>query len=300
MTGSVWHEGEIALQDSVGLAAHMREIGARVIRDHMIAQHRDFYAMLPFVVLGTVDSEGDAWASLRAGAPGFLDARDPQHLHVALAPDAQDPAEPGLADGAAIGLLGIDLATKRRNRLNGVLRRKPDGFTVAVRQSFGNCPKYIRNRTLDVSEPSASPAPAPTVSTSLEAQARALIADADTFFVASYAEPANGERQVDVSHRGGPPGFVRVDEAGRLTIPDYAGNFFFNTLGNLLVNPRAGLVFADFKSGIVLQLTGDGEILGNTLDTSAEFPGAQRLWRFTPRRVLLRNNAWPLRFVKVG
>lgn len=289
-----WHAGETALQAHLGVAERMAELGPRVIRDHLIEQHRAFYRQLPYVVLGTVDPEGEAWATLRTGAPGFLDAPDPGQLRVRAAPEPDDPAEAGLADGAAVGLLGIDLGTRRRNRLNGtVARDRPDGFSIRVAQSFGNCPQYIRVRTDP--EPVPAAALAPQVSDRLDARARALVASAETFFVASYAPGADGTRQVDVSHRGGPAGFVRVGADGVLTVPDYSGNRFFNTLGNLLANPRAGLLFIDFATGDLVQMTGRAQVILDAPDR-ADFPGAERLWRFAPRTVVRRPGAWPLRF----
>lgn len=289
-----WHAGETAIQAHLGVAERMAELGPRVIRDHLIEQHRTFYRQLPYVVLGTVDPDGEAWATLRTGAPGFLDAPDPGHLRVRAAPQPDDPAEAGLTDGAALGLLGIDLGTRRRNRLNGtVMRDRPDGFAIRVAQSFGNCPQYIRVRT-DPEPVPAAPA-APQVSHHLDAETRALVAHAETVFVASYAIGADGTRQVDVSHRGGPAGFVRVGADGVLTVPDYSGNRFFNTLGNMLANPRAGLLFIDFATGDLVQMTGRPEVVLDAPDP-ADLPGAERLWRFTPRTVVRRPGAWPLRF----
>lgn len=289
-----WHPGEVAIQAHVGVAGRMAELGPRVIRDHLIDQHRAFYAHLPFVVLGTVDPAGEAWATVRTGAPGFLDAPDAEHLRVRAAPLPDDPAEAGLADGAAIGLLGIDLATRRRNRLNGTVAcHRPEGFAIRVAQSFGNCPQYIRVRTAP--EPVPAAPVAARVSDHLDARARALIEGAETMFVASYAVGADGTRQVDVSHRGGPAGFVRVGSDGVLSMPDYAGNRFFNTLGNMLANPRAGLLVIDFASGDLLQMTGRPTVILDAPDC-ADFPGAERLWRFAPRTVIRRPGAWPLRF----
>jgi uncharacterized protein len=121
-----------------------------------------------------------------------------------------------------------------------------------------------------------------------------MIEAADTFFVASYVEHDNGQRSVDVSHRGGRPGFVKV-ERNRLTIPDYAGNLHFNTLGNLLVNPQAGLLFIDFSNGNVLQLYGRAEVL---LDSPAiqAFEGAERLWTLQVEQVVQRPAAVSLRW----
>ena len=72
-------------------------------------------------------------------------------------------------------------------------------------------------------------------------------------------EPLSGRRGAaygaDISHRGGRPGFVRVD-GDVLTIPDFRGNRYFNTLGNLIAEPRASLLFVDFETGDLLQLQG--------------------------------------------
>ncbi|WUR11355.1 pyridoxamine 5'-phosphate oxidase family protein [[Empedobacter] haloabium] len=286
---SPWHDGERALQRSVGLEQRMDEVGRKVVRPYMPDQHRDFFAQLPFVVAGSVDAAGDAWATLRAGAPGFLVSPEPRILRIALAAEADDPAQAGIRDGAAVGLLGIELHTRRRNRVNGTLRAVAGGFELDVAESFGNCPQYITVRDW-VATP-ADPAPARELG-GLGARERDLIGAAATLFVASYADTAAG-RRVDVSHRGGAPGFVQVAADGTLTVPDYPGNRFFNTLGNLLLNGRAGLVFVDFARGDLLQLSGDAQVI---LDDAA-LPGAERLWRFTPRRIVWRGGALPLRWV---
>jgi predicted pyridoxine 5'-phosphate oxidase superfamily flavin-nucleotide-binding protein len=293
---SPWHAGEVALQRHVGVAERLAAAGKFTVRDHLIAQHRDFYEMLPMVVLGAVDRQGDAWATLRFGLPGFLWAPDPYRLHVDLSQDLLDPADGGFSDGASVGLLGIDLRTRRRNRLNGTLHQTAGGFDLGVLQSFGNCPKYIQEREAYYIRDPAIIADADTIhATALDDRARQMIAVADTFFVASYIDLEDGQRQVDVSHRGGPPGFVRIGEDGALTVPDFAGNMYFNTLGNLLLNPRAGLVFADFETGETVQMTGDAEVLFQSPEIGL-FPGAKRLWRFRPRRIVRRPDAVPLRW----
>jgi predicted pyridoxine 5'-phosphate oxidase superfamily flavin-nucleotide-binding protein len=293
---SPWHAGELAMQAQVGVVERMDEIGRRVLRNYLIAQHRQFYAQLPFVVLGSVDDAGDAWATVRTGKPGFLHSPDPSTLRVDLPRDAADPADAGMDDGRAIGLLGIELHPRRRNRLNGTIRRDANGFDVVARQSYGNCPQYIRLRDFRfVRDPSVlTEVPAIRLA-ALDDDARRMIAGADTFFVASSTE-RDGVRDVDVSHRGGKPGFVRVDGQGVLTIPDFAGNNFFNTLGNIVSNPRAGIVFVDFATGDLLQLTGDAEVVVDSPEIAA-FQGAERLWRFRPRVVVRRPDALAVRWI---
>jgi hypothetical protein len=290
-----WHEGEIRLQRLTGFEARMGELGPKVIRRHLIEQHREFYPLLPMVVLGSVDAQGRAWATLRAGPPGFLRAPDAHHLRVELRPDPHDPAEAGMQDGTPIALLGIDLGTRRRNRLNGRLRRTPHGFDLLVEESFGNCPKYIQSRTIAFSrDPGLPSTQAATILAGLDDAARSLIGQADTFFVASFFD-GNGVRRVDVSHRGGRPGFVALGSDGWLTIPDFQGNHFYNTLGNISLNRKAGLVFVDFGSGTLLQMTGEAELLTGP-PAHGMLQGAERYWRFRPSDVIWRPAALPLRF----
>ncbi len=294
---SPWHAGERALQQRAGVAERMEQVGRHVLRPYLIEQHRQFYPQLPFVALGAVDAQGDAWATLRAGRPGFLQAPEPTALHIELPRDPADPADAGMDDGQPLALLGIELHTRRRNRLNGRIRRGAGtGFDLVAEQSYGNCPRYIQLRDFSFArEPAVPTAREPVELSGLDARARAMIADADTFFVATYATGADGKRQVDVSHRGGKPGFVRIGADGALTIPDFNGNLFFNTLGNILASGRAGLVFVDFESGDLLQLSGKAELLLDSAET-ATFEGAERLWRVTPRRVVYRADALPLRW----
>ncbi|ASR07238.1 flavin-nucleotide-binding protein [Rhizobium leguminosarum bv. viciae] len=294
---SPWHAGELAMQRSVGVAERMDGPGRNFVRKAMPEQHRAFFPMLPFVVLGAVDAKSDVWATVRAERPGFMASPEPEILEVRLPRDAADPADAGMEDGDAIGMLGIQLETRRRNRLNGVIRRTDAGaFQVRVGQSFGNCPQYIQLRSSAFARDPDVPTEMPPLhSGQLDDQALGMIEGADTFFVASYVDRENGERQVDVSHRGGNAGFVRVGADGVLTIPDFPGNRFFNTLGNFLVNPKAGLVFIDFESGDMLQMTGKVEVLLDSPEV-ASFQRAERLWRFTPEEIVLRPDALPLRW----
>ncbi|MDP3906710.1 pyridoxamine 5'-phosphate oxidase family protein [Novosphingobium sp.] len=294
--GSPFHPGEVRIQQSLGVAERMEQFGRRVIRDHMPDQHRDFFAQLPFVVLGSVDPSGDAWVTLLTGRPGFMQSPDPKTLSFALPLDPADPVTPLLDNGAAVGLLGIELHSRRRNRMNGSVTMRPGNrFDVTVEHSFGNCPQYIQLRDSEfVRDPGFFGSALVTRSEALHWQARAMIKRADTFFVTSYLDDADG-RHVDASHRGGKPGFVRINPDGSLTIPDFAGNLHFNTLGNFLLNPKAGLVFPDFETGDMLHLSGDAEVELESAEAAA-FQGAERLWTFRPRQVVLRPAALPLRW----
>lgn len=292
---SPWHAGERALQQKIGASDRMEAAGQKFIRDHMPDQHRTFYHQLPFLIVGAVDSANRPWATLLEGPEGFITSPDPKRLALEIVPDPQDPAVPGLQVDRAVGMLGIELHTRRRNRMNGVVTQaSAQRLEITVEHAFGNCPQYIQRRAYTRAPAEVAVRPARQDLAGLDVRATRMISTADTFFVASYVIHDDEQRSVDVSHRGGRPGFIRV-EGNRLTIPDYAGNLHFNTLGNLQLNPRAGLLFIDFSNGDVLQLTGRTELILESPVINA-FEGAERLWTFDVEHVVYRPAAVSLRW----
>ncbi len=281
---SPFHAGELALQERAGVRAKLDAWGRKGIRPFMPDQHRQFFAQLPFFLVGSTDRRGRPWASILAGDPGFITSPDPRSLHLAARPLPGDPLAAALHDGAALGGLGIELHTRRRNRVNGKAALDPDGggFTLSVDQSFGNCAQYIQARATRpqrASPPGVAPARHASV---FDDAMRRILKSADTFFIASRhdGDPADRRNGVDVSHRGGRAGFVDLIDEWTLQWPDYRGNFFFNTLGNIALDPRCGLLFVDFARGGTLQLTGRGEILGEWDRGRPALRDAQRVVRF--------------------
>ena len=128
-------------------------------------------------------------------------------------------------------------------------------------------------------------------------RAREMIALADNFYIATHCN--DGADVVtcgaDVSHRGGKPGFVRIENDRVLKFPDFYGNNHFNTIGNIHRNPRAGLLFVDFENGDLLYLTCAAEIIWDGEERNA-FNGAERLVKFTLDQGLLVENAMPVRW----
>ncbi|TXT40026.1 MAG: pyridoxamine 5'-phosphate oxidase-like protein [Comamonadaceae bacterium] len=299
---SAFHEGELAVQIRMGVHDKLAAVGRVAIRDHMPEQHRSFFAQLSFLLAGTVDQHGQPWACALAGPPGFIHSPEPQRLTVQTQPLAATPLATTLRVGERIGLLGIEHHTRRRNRMNGVVSAvTPAGFEVQVQQSFGNCPKYIQPRQALFAPERAAVAQNVLRAPRLDADARQLIQRADTFFIATaYAgDGTPAVHGVDVSHRGGPPGFVQLDDEGILTVPDYVGNFFFNTLGNLTVNPRSGLLFIDFDTGDLLHLAVSVNIIWDG-PALAAFAGAQRLLRLQIHEMRRVPAALPLRWEAVN
>ncbi|MEO1160812.1 MAG: pyridoxamine 5'-phosphate oxidase family protein [Pseudomonadota bacterium] len=276
---NVYHGGEIAVQEQAGV----REVADRLsqmIRPAMPDQHRAFFEMLPFVVIGLTDERGRPWSTLCVGEPGFISSPDDTTLRIASAPLLAQELGLQVKSGDKIGLLGIELPTRRRNRINGMIADAgADGFAVRVEQSFGNCPQYIQTRSVEPRETGpAGNASKVQRSESLTSEAAALIRQSDTFYISSRtskfsARPSSG---IDVSHRGGRPGFVKADAGNTLSFPDFSGNRLFNTLGNIADDGRVGMVFPDFETGNLLSLTGRARIVWDGKRLQG-FEGAQRL-----------------------
>ncbi len=295
---SPFHAGEQAIQERLGVRDRMEHFGRQVVRNHLSEQHRAFFRQLPFVVVGHADHRGWPWASMLFNAPGFMTSADPAHLCVAAKPLLGDPLADAIEPGERLGLLGIEFHSRRRNRLSGHVSAVADiGFELTVDQAFGNCPQYIQTRAFKFASSGDRSNSDYESLQAMTTRARKMIQLADTFFVASYVADGTGAASegVDVSHRGGRPGFIRIDDAHTLTIPDYPGNNHFNTLGNFHLNPRAGLLFVDFESGDMLMLTGQAEILWDDTETPL-FEGAERLWRFRMDQGRFLPGAMPLRW----
>jgi predicted pyridoxine 5'-phosphate oxidase superfamily flavin-nucleotide-binding protein len=283
MTFLAFHEDELRAQAQAG---HQRA-GRVAIRPFMPDQHREFFTLLSYLFVATLDTDGGPIASVLTGEPGFMQSPDPATLRIGALPAADDPAAPTFTAGAEIGLLGLDFTTRRRNRANGRLVTVDDGLSVAIAQSFGNCAQYIQTRM--PSSRAVTGAPVERFDR-LDEAARAQIARSDTFFVASRSRAGIAEGGLDMSHRGGKPGFVGVT-GDTLAIPDFRGNRFYNTLGNLLGDPRAGLLFIDFASGDILQLQGRVSIDWHPEGTGPA--GTERLWRLAIERAWRRRAAFP-------
>ncbi len=279
-----FHEGELRVQMATGEEAMARRVGG-MISGHLEPGARRFLEQQTLAALASTDAAGRVWASVLEGEPGFVRAPEPDLVTLDLRTvrqSALDPLWQNAAEGSDLGLLVIDPATRRRYRVNGRVRvHGEQALQLEVREAFGNCPKYIQKRVYRTTGPMPG-ASGETGGELLGDEQLALIAAADTFFIASR----HAERGADVSHRGGAPGFVAALDGATLRVPDYPGNALFNTLGNLLVDGRAGLVFPDFGSGHVLQLTGRVVLRLQQSDPAGASGGTGRFWDFSVERFL--------------
>jgi len=261
----------------------MAQMNGGAVSKTILAGALRFIEQQPMAIIGSLDPNGHVWASILFGQPGFIRALDNHTLEIDLSQPRStkdDPLWINLVENPNVGLLIIELGSRRRFRINGRARRiSLEQFIIDVERAYPNCPKYIQRRQWKVSTSQYQLTTHLTSSkkgTELNESQKKLIANADTFFVTS-AHPNHG---LDASHRGGHPGFVQFIKDQQLRIPDFSGNSMFNTLGNFTSYPYAGLVFIDFERGGLLQLTGEAEILWDIDDPLEETGGTRRYWQF--------------------
>ena len=242
----MYHEGELEAQRRAGVGELAERVG-RIIRSTIPAAAAEFLAARPFVIVATTNAEGAVHASLLGGTAEATGESTivmrPSSGHLELVRD--DVAATGV-----IGMLAIDFPTRRRMRVNGRAVWEGDALRVSTNEVYSNCPQYIDEHAPGVVRASGAPwgGGAP------EARTTRQLTEAKTFFLAT----AHPERGADASHRGGPAGFVRVSD-DRVSWPDFPGNNMFNSIGNLLVNPRCGLLFLH-PDGSTLQLEGTAAV----------------------------------------
>jgi predicted pyridoxine 5'-phosphate oxidase superfamily flavin-nucleotide-binding protein len=287
---SPFHSGELAVQQRAGESL-AGESNGTMISGTVMRGARPWVRQQTLAVLASRDrpsthhAESAMWASLLFGRPGFLQADDGTHFSIDLKQalvDARDPLWRNIEGGGRLGALVIDLANRRRIRINGAAALDFNQvLRMDVVESYPNCPKYIARRVVhlpsqDVTQEDGVLDRPPDDQTVDEA-ARRTIHESDTFFIATESP----ERGLDASHRGGDPGFLKLAGPRTLRWPEFPGNSMYNTLGNLLQDPHAGIAIPDFERGRVLQLTGTAQTLWDQPDPADESGGTRRFVEFT-------------------
>jgi predicted pyridoxine 5'-phosphate oxidase superfamily flavin-nucleotide-binding protein len=282
-----FHAGELQIQELAG-EAKIAERNAAMIADTIVPGALEFLRQQPLLVVGSNSARGELWASIIFGPKGFVESDEGKTLRIPLQPDTIDRGDPfweNISSDPRLGALAIDLASRRRLRINGrVIKNRPQLLTVAVEEAYPNCPKYIQRRFLMPGRdlrPARRPA---EIGNAITDAVREMIETADTMFVAS-SSPNGG---TDCSHRGGPPGFITIINEPTLKVPDYQGNSMFNTLGNIARNPATGILIVDFANRRTLQMTGKAHIHWHPATSAQANGNTGRSWMFDVERWRLR------------
>jgi uncharacterized protein len=286
MNTAVYHEGERFVQQAAGEVA-IAERNSAVVAGTILNGARHFLQNLSMAVLASVDAEGRPCSTVLYGEAGFIEPDGATSLNIAVPHDRRDLTDPlwrNLAANSALGILFIELGSRRRYRINGALRHiDATGMTIQVREAYPNCPKYIQRRHLKAIGAETMPAQLDE-GRALAGAVRDIVQAADTVFIASN----HARTGADASHRGGNPGFVRIVHDRLLRMPDYPGNSIFNTFGNLVIDSRVGLCVPDFDEQRMLQISGRARILFDQPDPGQLTGGSGRFCEIEVQRWQLR------------
>lgn len=291
---TVFHSGETAMQERAHVPKAWVQQAANFIRSSMPQQHREFFENMPVLFLGLLDDKGRPWSVPVFGKTGFVSSPDKRRLVINKQALLTKELSLQTQSGSKIGIVGLEQTTRRRNRMNGTLSGNDSNILdIRVDQSYGNCPQYIQVRDVGWDGEHSGKPDIQTLD-ALNSEARTLIEGADTFFIATRAKTLsdNPQNGVDASHRGGKPGFLGINENGSLSFPDFSGNRFFNTLGNIEEDGRVGLFIPDFQNGHAVFVTGRA-----TVDWDVErvrhFTGAERIIDIIPESIIYAENIIP-------
>lgn len=280
-----WHDGEEEMHQAMHVPGGLDNPTVPALSPQL-ANHLQ---IAPLIAIGTLDGDGKPWTTLWGGESGIARSLGGGIVGIRTAVTGKyDPVVEQLVgkeatgevvreqgQGRMVSGLTIDLETRKRVKMYGrmvagALSTREDEVTgrdetvaevqlvLKIEQSLGNCPKYLNSKHI---VPASSRPQLIDDSPQLSQRAVALLTQADLFFVSS----SQHDLDMDTNHRGGPPGFLRIasnDPSGAvLAWPEYSGNRLYQTLGNLRVNPVAGICIPDFETGDMLYITGKTEIL---------------------------------------
>ena len=174
------------------------------------------------------------------------------------------------------------MCIRDRYRAWGVARQEGDQLSFDIRMGYPSCPKHIQRELIEVPEDSKIVSAEYQNGTTLDKPEKEWIIGAHTFFIGTQTKKGD----IESSHRGGDPGFVEILENGLLRVPDYLGNSMFSTLGNIYENPKAALLFVNYKKGETLQLTGKAELQFDQNSTDDFYKSGEtgRFWTFETKR----------------
>jgi len=254
-----FHEGELMIQNKYNIH-HDPRLAEMMLKDHISNRYVAFIEHQSTIIIATEDEDGNQWTSMLLAAPNFVKVKSSKQLNLnldKLQTTTTDILFKNINPDSKIGILFIDTATRSRYRLNGRASILRNVIEITVTEAYPNCPKYIQQRIPHIINDNSGLGNEVVKGSSLTQEFLSLIKQADTFFMSSR----NSDGDMDASHRGGDPGFIEILEDGILKIPDYSGNNLFNSLGNFMQIPKAGILFIDFDKGHSLQLTGATELL---------------------------------------
>lgn len=280
----VFHTGQLAVQKITG-EEEIAKARIPMIQSSLHPRSVSFIEHQVLAFLGSEDLNEDIWLSLLVGERGFISIPSLQEIKFDLSKITSDRTDiffKNIKTKSTVGMLFHDAARRARYRAWGIANQEGDQLSFDIRMGYPSCPKHIQREVIELPEDTTAISPKYQNGTALGKLEKDWILNAHTFFIATQTKKGD----IEASHRGGDPGFIEIQENGLLRVPDYLGNSMFSTLGNIYENPKAALLFIDYKKGETLQLTGHAELQfdQNSQDDFYTSGETGRFWTFETKR----------------
>jgi hypothetical protein len=239
-----YHAGQIEVQTEANSrpAAEMLAVRTAGRSERILG----FYAAADLVVMAAQDGGGRLRFSAFSGSAPLLTPLDEATLAL--------PGE-AFADGTQVGAIAINLEQARRARANGRIVLLEVGAALVAAEELINCKKYIAPSIALEDGLHCGPVARENVA-AIDEQLAGVMQRLETAFLASL----NPAGQPDVSHKGGPQGFVEYDAGKRLLRwPELIGNGMFKSAGNVRATGVVSLLALDLATGDAYEFSGRGE-----------------------------------------
>ncbi|QWX85182.1 pyridoxamine 5'-phosphate oxidase family protein [Cellulophaga sp. HaHaR_3_176] len=255
---NIFHKGQLAVQKIAG----EEEIAKKRIPMVLNSLHTRSIPFIEHQILafpGSEDTDGNIWLSVLIGERGFITIPSVQEIKFDISKitsSREDIFFTNIKTNPTVGLLFHEAARRARYRAWGTARQEENQLCFDIKLGYPSCPKHIQREVIETPEKVEAISSNYQNGTILGELENEWISNAHTFFIATQTKKG----AIESSHRGGNPGFIEIQENGRMRVPDYLGNSMFSTLGNIYENPKAALLFVDYKKGETLQLSGTAEL----------------------------------------
>jgi predicted pyridoxine 5'-phosphate oxidase superfamily flavin-nucleotide-binding protein len=161
MPDDAFHDGSRSLQDRFDTRRLADHCYGQLVRDRMNPKQRAFIESADMFFLATADDAGRPTCSYKGGDPGFVRVIDEQTLAIPnYDGDGKYLSWGNVLKNPNIGMIFIDFEKAWRLRVHGVasidhadpvLAESPGAqfvVRIAIREIFGNCPRYIHKYQL--------------------------------------------------------------------------------------------------------------------------------------------------------
>ncbi|WP_121626815.1 pyridoxamine 5'-phosphate oxidase family protein [Poseidonibacter antarcticus] len=239
---TVFHEGEYHIQEIMGVRKSSDTLSS-MIKDNIPPIASKFLKDLNFCIITISTKKDDLFTYTVYNHNNFIEIVNQSQISINLENHSYIPKEFYNIKNINIGMIGLNFEKAMRIRINGKGKIKSNKLYLSIDEIYSNCPKHIKRRVLQ-EDTKILENQTIQKGRKLNEEIINIISNIDTFFIAT----SHKEKGLDVSHKGGNKGFLKVLETNQLAFKDVPGNNLYNTIGNIYTNPNINIFFIDFKN----------------------------------------------------